>query len=214
MKIYDYCVLPCWVPIWGSFCQQRVTEIKAGVSNYIHGFLWEIITHPWPNCSSESAEPPLKSVRRWVKAFPTIWMLSSMLSWHHILKAREKLSTSKCPLSLYFHFHFILNKKAQCNLLLVVSGLWFTLIFAVCMYKINSEYNECCYFLNICISGNTKSYVETHNDLFCPQNACSEIWLMDRKGNKFISMICKLSGNLTANAGFKRDYEIGPCMNC
>ena len=80
------------------------------------------------------------------------------------------------------------------------------------MYKINSEYNKCCYFLNICISGNTKTYVETHNDLFCPQNACSEIWLMDRKGNKFISMICKLSGNLTANAGFKRDYEIGPCM--
>ena len=38
----------------------KLTETKAWISNHIHCFLWNVITHPSLNFNGNLAKPPLK----------------------------------------------------------------------------------------------------------------------------------------------------------
>ena len=35
------------------------TQIRAWIRNYISGFLWDVMSHPWSNLNSGSTELPL-----------------------------------------------------------------------------------------------------------------------------------------------------------
>ena len=34
------------------YSKQRLADMRAWIRNYIHGFLWDVITHPSINCNS------------------------------------------------------------------------------------------------------------------------------------------------------------------
>ena len=40
----------------GSIFKQILDDIKGWINNYIHGFLWGVITHPFHNCNGDLAK--------------------------------------------------------------------------------------------------------------------------------------------------------------
>ena len=48
----------CWRA--GPFCYHRLSKIRTWISNYIHGLMWDAITHPCPN---------FKEVRAWMNNY-------------------------------------------------------------------------------------------------------------------------------------------------
>ena len=42
-------------PIWGLIYRRNFSEVRARVNNYIHRFLWDVLTHPYPFCMLTSS---------------------------------------------------------------------------------------------------------------------------------------------------------------